>query len=92
MGETVSLSNGAIHATDNGGANGHTFPNANANQRGSREAAAPSVSRFNEADLDLVASLVGLETLTSTEEHCGSRSLYMFEQLTALDRSAIAAV
>lgn len=46
-----------------------------------------SSSRFSEADLDSITSLVGLETITSTEEHCGSRSLYMFEQLTALDRS-----
>ena len=43
-------------------------------------------NRFTEGDLDVISKLVGLERLTSTETHCGSRSLYMFEQLTALDR------
>ena len=48
------------------------------------EASAPS--RFTEADLEAISSLVGLETLTSTQQHCGSSSLFLFEQLTALDR------
>lgn len=42
-------------------------------------------TRFTEADLEAISSLVGLETLTSTQEHSGSSSLFMFEQLTALD-------
>ena len=42
--------------------------------------------RFTEADLELVSQLVGLQTISSVQEHCGSRSLFMFEQLTALDR------
>lgn len=45
-----------------------------------------SAARFSEADLDAISSLVGLDTITSTEVHCGSSSLYLFEQLTALDR------
>ena len=45
-----------------------------------------SSSRFTEADLETISSLVGLETLMSTQQHCGSTSLFLFEQLTALDR------
>lgn len=47
--------------------------------------AVPS-NRFTEADLEVISRLVGLETITSRDPHCGSHSLYMFEQLTALDR------
>lgn len=43
-------------------------------------------SRFSESDLQAITELVGLETLTSRSQHCGSSSLYLFEQLTALDR------
>ena len=42
--------------------------------------------RFTEGDLISVAQLVGLQTITSTQEHAGSRSLFLFEQLTRLDR------
>ena len=42
--------------------------------------------RFTEGDLLSVAHLVGLQTITSTQEHAGSRSLFLFEQLTRLDR------
>lgn len=45
-------------------------------------------TRFTEADLACVAGLIGLQTITSTQEHQGSRRLFLFEQLTHLDRSA----
>lgn len=41
-----------------------------------------------EGDLDCVANLIGLQTIASVEEHEGSRLLFLFEQLTHLDRSA----
>ena len=41
-----------------------------------------------EQDLDCVAGLIGLQTIASVEEHEGSRQLFLFEQLTHLDRSA----
>lgn len=43
--------------------------------------------RFVEQDLDCVAGLIGLQTIASVEEHEGSRQLFLFEQLTHLDRS-----
>lgn len=52
---------------------------------GSGEESSANSTRFTEADLQSISYLVGLETLTSTQEHCGSTSLFMFEQLTALD-------
>lgn len=39
-----------------------------------------------EADLECVAGLIGLQTITSVEEHEGLRQLFLFEQLTHLDR------
>ena len=73
----------------NGVANGHSHPAAKASRAASEAAPLATGSRFTEADLGIVSALVGLETISSTEEHCGSRSLYMFEQLTALDRCHI---
>ena len=46
----------------------------------------PSEARFTEADLESVAGLVGLQTINSAEPHLGSSKLYLFEQLTYLDR------
>lgn len=57
-------------------------------ESGSLEDETSAPSRFIESDLGAISSLVGLETLTSTQFHCGSSSLFLFEQLTALDRSA----
>lgn len=57
-----------------------------ADDSGSGDDSPAHSTRFTEADLQSISSLVGLETLTSTQEHCGSTSLFMFEQLTALDR------
>lgn len=39
-----------------------------------------------EADLESVVGLIGLQTINSVQEYDGSRQLYLFEQLTHLDR------
>lgn len=43
-------------------------------------------ARFVEGDLECVANLIGLQSITSVHEHQGSRRLFLFEQLTHLDR------
>lgn len=58
----------------------------NKSESGNSDGEVSASSRFTEADLEVISSLVGLETLTSTQQHCGSTSLFLFEQLTALDR------
>lgn len=74
----------------NGAANGYADATARLPKSSSREDPVPAPSsRFSETDLDTISSLVGLETITSTQEHCGSHSLYLFEQLTALDRQGL---
>lgn len=50
----------------------------------------PCEARFTEADLDSVAGLVGLQTIRSAEPFMGSSKLYLFEQLTYLDRYRLA--
>ena len=50
------------------------------------EGSSNAEARFVEADLAAVAGLIGLQSITSTLEHAGSRRLFLFEQLTHLDR------
>ena len=39
-----------------------------------------------EEDLECVKGLIGLQTITSLQEYDGSKQLFLFEQLTHLDR------
>jgi hypothetical protein len=48
-------------------------------------------ARFVESDLECVANLIGLQSITSVREHEGSRRLFLFEQLTHLDRCSLVA-
>jgi hypothetical protein len=50
------------------------------------EPEAGSEARFVEEDLDSVVGLIGLQTITSVQEYDGSKQLFLFEQLTRLDR------
>ena len=47
---------------------------------------AVSEARFVEEDLECVKGLIGLQTITSLQEYDGSKQLFLFEQLTHLDR------
>ena len=47
---------------------------------------AASEARFVEEDLECVKNLIGLQTITSLQEYDGSKQLFLFEQLTHLDR------
>ena len=53
---------------------------------GCEAAEAVSEARFVEGDLESVVGLIGLQTITSEQEYDGSRKLFLFEQLTHLDR------
>ena len=50
------------------------------------EPSAVSDARFVEEDLECVKGLIGLQTITSLQEYDGSKQLFLFEQLTHLDR------
>jgi len=59
---------------------------------GSAEAplrAAPAAARFTEGDLEAVAGLVGLQTIARTAPPEPPQRLFLFEQLTRLDRRAV---
>ena len=58
----------------------------NAAPAGCEAAEAVSEARFVEGDLESVVGLIGLQTITSEQEYDGSRKLFLFEQLTHLDR------
>ena len=50
------------------------------------EVDAAAAARFVEEDLECVKGLIGLQTITSLQEYDGSKQLFLFEQLTHLDR------
>ncbi len=50
------------------------------------EADALAEAKFVEEDLECVKGLIGLQTITSVHEYDGSKELFLFEQLTHLDR------
>jgi len=50
---------------------------------------AAAVARFTEGDLEAVASLVGLQTIARTAPPEPPQRLFLFEQLTRLDRRAL---
>ena len=50
------------------------------------EPEAGSDARFVEEDLESVVGLIGLQTINSVQEYDGSKQLFLFEQLTRLDR------